>query len=272
MVDMTALLSDVPAHKLQRIVANRYEQGNPLADDMFSTGATNTFITVPDMHRVRRDIADGDTGVSCDTKSTRHAPENRRTKQSRGASKSVRTNTRDTIATSSIFEKVALLLEYGVIEDFSKYKNDFYSAITADMYKAFSKRHIALKRDLYEFVYATEHAVSKNRECMTFFAELVETNLLVCTSNTSFVSFVVRPNGRTIVVPHDASVATPPFDTHKSAVASLVAGGMREERSFGTMKLSDLYEYANTYGVSLGGRKKKQDIVDHLTALLLTEV
>lgn len=266
MVDMTALLSEVPVHKLQRIVTNRFEQGNPLADGMFSTGMMNKFVTVPDIHRVRR--TGDDAGVSCDTKSDRHAPEVRRAKQSRGAPKSIRNNAHNTIAKSSIFEKVSLLLEYGVIEDFSKYKNDFYSAITTDMYKAFSKRHIALKRDLYEFVYATEHVVSKNRDCMTFFTELVETNLLVCTSNTSFVSFVVRPLGRTIVVPYDASVATPPFDTHKSAIESLVAGGMREERSFGMMKLSELSEYAQTYGISLGGRKKKQDIVDHLTALL----
>lgn len=268
MVNMTALLSDVPAHKLQRIVANRFEQGNPLADGMFTTGMMNTFITVSDMHRVRRIVAGDDAGVSCDTKSNRHAPENRRAKQSRGTPKSIRNNAHDTVATSSIFEKVSLLLEYGVIEDFSKYKNDFYSAITTDMYRAFSKRHVALKRDLYEFVYATEHVVSKNRECMTFFAELVETNLLVCTSKTSFVSFVVRPSGRTIVVPYDASVATPPFDTHTSAIASLVVGGMREERSFGTMKLSELGEYAQTYRISLSGLKKKQDIVDHFTTLL----
>ena len=267
---MTTLLSEVPAHRLQRIMVNRFEQGNSLVDDMFSTGVTNTFVTVPDIHRVRKDIPSGGNAVvPSDTKPSRHVSENIRAKQSRGDHKSGRgTTTPNTVATSSIFEKVVLLMEYGVIEDFSKYKNDFFSAITGDMYKTFSKRHIALKRDLYGMVYATEHTVPKNRECMTFFAELMETNLLVCTSNASFVSFVVRPNGRTTVVPYDAAVASPPFDTYNSAVTSLVAGGLREERSFGTMKLSELSEYANTYGISLGGRKKKQDIVDHLTALL----
>lgn len=274
MVDMFNLLAQVPEHKLQSVMANGYQQGVPAVEDALTFGEGNGYVAIPETRRVvlakERDVVS--TAFSGgERRSTREAsqrdrerfknPDNRRQYPQGGGGGGF------VGALSTIFEKVAHLLEYGVIGDMVRYKNDFYSAITADMYKAFSKRHHALKRDMYGFVYETTSAPPANRECLQFFAEIVETNLVVCTGGSRFVTAVVRPGGRTIVVPLDSGSLSPPYDTYDLAIAALVAEGMRETRAFAAMKLTELREYAQTYGLSLGERKKKQDIVDYLTSI-----
>jgi hypothetical protein len=273
MVDMFKLLAQVPEHKLQSVLANGYQQGVPVVKDALTFGEENGYVAIPDTRRVvlakERDVVSTAKGGS-EGRSTREASE-------RGRERSKNHDNRRQHhqgggggcagAPATVFEKVAHLLEYGVIGDMVRYKNDFYSAITADMYKAFSKRHHVLKRDMYGFVYETTSAPPTNRECLQFFAEIVETNLVVCTGGSRFVTAVDRPGGRTIVVPRDSGHLSPPYDTYDLAIAALVAEGMRETRAFAAMKLTELREYAQTYGISLGDRKKKQDIVDHLTSI-----
>lgn len=267
---MFKLMSQVPEHKLLKVHTNDYQQGIPVVDDALTFGEGNRYVAIPDTRRVVATkesdipaIGGGDAGNG------------RRSTHEAGGRNRQRAKNIDSMgeygggggAPATVFEKVAYLLEYGVIGDMVRYKNDFYSTITTEMYKAFSKRHHALKRDMFGFVYDTTSAPPANRECLRFFAEIVETNLAVCTGTSRFVTAVVRPGGKTIVVPRDSGHLSPPYDTYDLAVAALVAEGMRETRAFAAMKLTELREYTHTYGICLGGLKKKQDIVDHLSTI-----
>lgn len=264
MVDMLKLLAKVPEHRLQSVLANEYQQGAPSVENTLVFGHGNRYVAIPDMHRAARE---GEAISGKSDRGTRDRSVKPEPSCNNNTSKQMRQYPADGGAPIAVFEKVASLLEYGVIGDMVRYKNDFYSAITTDMYKAFSKRHHALKRDMYGFVYDTTSCAPTNRECLQFFAEIVEANLVVCTEGSQFVTAVVRPGGRTIVVARDPGHLSPPYDTYDQALAAVVAEGMRETRAFATMKLAELREYARTYGISLGDRKKKQDIADFLSSI-----
>lgn len=228
-MNVIGLLSKINDQKIQKIVTNNFEQGNAYTKRDKLSSVTNKYIDIPDMKSAPPVVA---ASMQC----------------------------------VSIFEKIAMLMENGVILDKPSYKSQFYNIIEDDVYRSVSKRHVALKRDMFEFVFEEAYKLPSNKDVIRLFQRIIDMNVVVvCADNKWFVSFMLDDpgNGKTVVVTEKRSVGTF-YDTYAAAIQPLIDKHLRERVDFGSLKMTELQAYARTYGIDIVGCKKKTELVERL--------
>ena len=231
-MNIVQIVSNIKDHKIQKLLTNSFEQGNQYVQHSSLMSVTNKFIEIPD---------------------TKCAPSSA---ASPGAAFQ---------SAPSIFDKVAMMMENGVILDKLTYKNAFYNQITNDIYRSVSKRHVALKKDLFEFVFDDTYKLPANKDVVRLFQRVINMNVVICVSDQWFGTYMNdgAETGLTVVVREPSSFATP-YDSFSAAKEVLVREGLREKRDFVSMKVSELQAYVQEYHIDVSGLRKKQDIIEKL--------
>lgn len=231
-MDIVQIVSNIKDHKIQKLLTNSFEQGNPYVQHSSLMSVTNKFIEIPDTKCAPSSAASSDAAFQS-------AP--------------------------SIFDKVAMMMENGVILDKLTYKNAFYNQITNDIYRSVSKRHVALKKDLFEFVFDDTYKLPANKDVVRLLQRVINMNVVICASDRWFGTYMNEgaEAGLTVVVREASSFATP-YDSFSAAKEALVREGLREKRDFASMKVSELQAYAQEYHIDVSGLRKKQDIIEKL--------
>lgn len=215
----------ISIHKFQKIIPNNYEQGHEYS--ISKTVSKNAFIRVPKSVILKKN------------------------------------NTLQLKSLNSIFEKITFIYESGVVLDFEKYKNLFYSSLSDDVFKSISKRHQLLKKDLYTFVYDREILFPSNKDIFKLLSNVLNINLVLCINDKEYLSYRIEKSNKTILIClKNINIEEKKYDLFENCIYDLNYKGLKEYRNYKDLKLPELKEYALFHNIDIKLFKKKAEIIE----------
>ena len=216
----------VSVHKFQKIIPNNYEQGHEYKV-LKENQSRNSFIKVPKNITMKKN------------------------------------NTLQLQSLNSVFEKIALIYENGVVLDFDKYKNLFYNSLSNDVFKSISKRHQLLKKEMYTFVFDREIQLPSNKEIFKLLSNVLSINLVFCINDKEYLFYKTENVNKTILIcMKNISIEEKKYDLFENCIYDLNYKGLKEYRNYKELKLPELKEYAQFYNIDIKSIKKKADIIE----------
>ncbi len=133
----------------------------------------------------------------------------------------------------TVFEKLVFIYENGNMLDVREYKQKFFNSISDEMYKSVTKRHNILKKDMFEFVNASEFVLPKNNDILVLLSNILRNNIIVLKDN-DFHRISDETFDKTIVV---SVKTTRVFDTLNEALMKVIDEGYFEYIDLDAMKM-----------------------------------
>lgn len=205
-------IATITHHSFNKLSESQYQQGNEYVT--YDSSEKNYFIKIPNTRNPKRN----------DPKPL------------------------DIQESKSLFDSFVFIIENHIPLDMKTYIENFKHNLSDVVLKEISKRHRVLKTSIFDFVDTRVFALPENKDVLTFFSRLIESNIVVC--HEQYFRQVIHPScdsGPSYLV---SSTQIKKFDSHCKAVNYAISTlNCLEACDYKSMKISDLKEYLKKYNI-----------------------